>query len=508
MPGRIDFSFDFHANKQDAKKNQGDSFNMLLLGDFSGAKQLNMEQSLRQVDLDSFEVAISRIVPQVRVSLPPPYSEEITISFNEFEDFHPDQLYNNLDIFAVWRDLRKQLLNPDTFAQAASKIKQILSTASDAGNGDNGAIIKESNETQTSKPNAQGSDSLFDQLLDNREANIDSNKANIKRQSGQIESFIQKVVAPHVETGTDSDLDRLLSMLDSEMEKLMRAILHNPDFQALEANWRALFDCVTRLELDEQLTLYILDISQDNLATALLAQESIENSWLFSTVVENRVNTIDGEPWAVLAGLYYFGTSENDAALLSAMGAVASRAGGTFIAAPNDSFLAGIQEEASTTQKQWQNLRAQPQASYLGLVVPRLIMRQPYGDSSDEIDSFRFEELTLDTQGIPIHSQYLWGNGAIACLILLGQSFTHSAWDMRPGQNLDVTDLPFHSYKTQDEIHMKPCAEVILTERNGQDMLSLGFMPLLSYKNRNAVRLMAFQSIDKAGTIIQGAWSR
>ncbi len=102
----------------------------------------------------------------------------------------------------------------------------------------------------------------------------------------------------------------------------------------------------------------------------------------------------------------------------------------------------------------------------------------------------------------------MWGNPALACALLIGQSFSaRGGWDMEPGDDQDLVDLPAHVFERDGERHLQPCAEVLLTERAGEAIMSRGIMPLLSYKNRNAVRLMRFQSIAAPSGALAGAWS-
>jgi len=51
------------------------------------------------------------------------------------------------------------------------------------------------------------------------------------------------------------------------------------------------------------------------------------------------------------------------------------------------------------------------------------------------------------------------------------------------------------------------CAEEYLTERAAEAMLNRGLMPLMSYRNRNAVRLMRFQSIAEPLKTLSGPWA-
>ena len=74
------------------------------------------------------------------------------------------------------------------------------------------------------------------------------------------------------------------------------------------------------------------------------------------------------------------------------------------------------------------------------------------------------------------------------------------------GDYLDMEDLPAHTFEEEDEIRMMACAEVFLTERAAEAMLDRGLMPLISYRNRNVVRLMRFQSIAEPCKALEGPW--
>ena len=66
---------------------------------------------------------------------------------------------------------------------------------------------------------------------------------------------------------------------------------------------------------------------------------------------------------------------------------------------------------------------------------------------------------------------------------------------MRVGDLRDVEDLPAYVLDRDGEKHLLPCAEANLSETVGDRLLALGLMPLLSYKHRNAVRVMSFQAV-------------
>ena len=55
------------------------------------------------------------------------------------------------------------------------------------------------------------------------------------------------------------------------------------------------------------------------------------------------------------------------------------------------------------------------QAAWIALALPRILLRRPYGAKTEPIDSFAFEEIP----GAPEHEAYVWGNGALACALVL-----------------------------------------------------------------------------------------
>ena len=294
----------------------------------------------------------------------------------------------------------------------------------------------------------------------------------------------------------------------------MQTILHHPDFQAIESAWRALRFLVYRLETDALLKVYLLDISKDELAADLSASDDLETTGTYRLFVEQATGIPGGEPWAVLAGNYTFDKTRDDAEILGRMAIIARLAGASFITAADDHFL-GCDSLADTPdsddwkrsvdaedRQAWEALRGFPDVTYLGLVLPRFLLRLPYGEASDPVDYFDFEEMLEGS----VHANYLWGNPSFACALLLAQAFGRYGWNLRPGVIQDIESLPLHVYKKQGESVIKPCAEVVFTEKSMEKILNFGLMPLLSFKNRDMIRLARFQSIADPLTQLSGPW--
>jgi type VI secretion system protein ImpC len=434
----------------------------------------------------------------------------MAIQFSQLDDFHPDKLYQNLGLFQGLRELRARLMDPTTFPQAATKLRhEALKPEHAAEPAALAAGVKE--------PALEEDDgSMIKRLMGKQLTESVETPPGIRQTESQaiIHQLIQGIVGPYIVPETDPFQPQYVAAVDEAISEQMRAVLHHPHFQALEALWRSVHGLVTGLETGQDLKLYLLDISSDELAEDIKStQGQLEESWLYRLLVENGAGSLGGEPWSVLVGDYTFTTEAEELSLLAALGAIGSQAGGPFLAAADASML-GCRSLVETpdprdwkikdtkAEQGWRALRQSSVASWIGLAHPRILLRLPYGKDSDALDSFEFEELDQERE----HESYLWGNPACACAKLIAAAFQTNGWTMEPGDCLDMEGLPAHTFKEEDETRMMACAEVFLTERAADAMLDQGLMPLISYRNRNVARLMRFQSIAEPCKTLSGPW--
>jgi len=255
----------------------------------------------------------------------------------------------------------------------------------------------------------------------------------------------------------------------------LRGILHHPRFQALEAAWRALYLLVRGLNTDEDLKIFILNITLPELIAEMdTVRKALQRKG----------------PWAVIAANYSFGQSELDAQALRRVARLAKSLG-----AP---FLAEAHLEKDEHAEAWDDLRHSPEAPWIGLAMPRFLLRLPYGKDTSAIESFPFEEMPESE-----HKAYLWGNPGFFCAWLLGKSFLAHGWGLNPVERR-IDNLPMHVYQEDGEPVAKPCAEVLLTEREALKLLDAGFMPLASLKHEPAAMIVRFQSISDPPTPLAG----
>jgi type VI secretion system protein ImpC len=409
-------------------------FRILLAGDFSG-------RSWRENPLAPFTPRrIDRdnfddVLASMNVRL---NLHGVSLSFSELEDFHPDRIYQ----LPVFQNLDRYLPASAPTAAAASA-------------------------------HAPSSGSLLDQMLDEQEPEAEA-PVNLS-DAQDLAGFIKRVTKGHLEPRPDPSKQQRKAQRDALATELLQGILHHPRVQAIEAAWRAAFMLIRGLDTDSNLHLYLLDITLPELVSEMSAVQS-----------ELRRKG----RWALIAANYTFAQTELDAQVLRRLSAL-----GKSVEAP---FVAEAQLPRETTDQAWTDLRHSPEAPWIGLALPRVLLRLPYGKETSAIESFPFEEMPHSE-----HGSYLWGNPSFFCAYLLGKSYLEQGWEMtRLERRID--DLPIHVYREDGEPVAKPCAEILMTEKEAESLLDAGFMPVASLKEQPAAMVVRFQSIAEPLTPLAG----
>jgi type VI secretion system protein ImpC len=125
------------------------------------------------------------------------------------------------------------------------------------------------------------------------------------------------------------------------------------------------------------------------------------------------------------------------------------------------------------------------------LALPRFLLRLPYGKGTTPVEGFDFEEMT----GEPVHSEYLWGNPAFACALVLGQLFEQQGSLQEVPGFLRLGGLPLHTFELDGETRARPCTEVLLSDHDCQTLLEEGVLPVVAVKSSDEVVFPKMQSI-------------
>jgi type VI secretion system protein ImpC len=475
--------------------NLGKTLRIALLGDFSGranAQSLEVGPTLAArkphvIDVDNFESVLRRIAPQLRLPVAAD-AGAIDVKFESLDDFHPDQLYNQVELFSELSGLRSRLKNNSTFAAAAAEVRSWGSVAA---------------ASQSAAPAARsGGSTIPHGKLDDFARLL--GRSSIAQRETPANDLIKQIVGPHIVAAPNPEQGSLITAVDEALSATMRRVLHHPDFQALESVWRSMELLTRELETGPHLQIVLYDVSAEELAADLSASDALEDSGIYKLLVEQP--TLDGQsgPLSVLIANYVFHQTPPHAELLGRVGKIAAAAQAPFVAAISaDCLKLGPPEDVHPLiVESWNTLRNMPHASYLCLTVPRFMLRWPYGQKTEPIESFRFEEFTPQS-GL---KAMLWANGSMLAGLLLGKTFSEQGLKMRLGSIMSLGDVPFYYYTDADGDQVAlPNTERLVTESTAAYLISQNFMPVLCVRGRPEVRLGSFQSL--AGTELAGPWS-
>tara|TARA_B100000989_G_scaffold250615_1_gene198426 strand:+ start:14069 stop:15550 length:1482 start_codon:yes stop_codon:yes gene_type:complete len=288
-------------------------------------------------------------------------------------------------------------------------------------------------------------------------------------------------------------IDDFIARIDGVLSQQMDAILHHPDFQALEANWRGLEYLVQRSDVTANSKIDILDITKQQLQDDFDDVIDITQSHLYKLIYQREYDTPGGEPVTAMLGGYYFSAEAADVKLLDNLSKVAASAHCPFISAVNEGFFHkdsfdDVMKMDSVTEHfdraeyiHWRSFREQDDARYVGLVMPRFLLRMPY-DHSQRITSFVYNE---NVKGAD-HHKYLWGNACFAFGANLAKSFKDYGWTVNirgPESGGKVEGLPIHQFNQGIGLETKIPTEIIIPETREIELANLGLIPLSYYKN-------------------------
>ena len=153
----------------------------------------------------------------------------------------------------------------------------------------------------------------------------------------------------------------------------------------------------------------------------------------------------------------------------------------------------------------WKSFRDSEDSRYVGLCLPHVLGRLPYGPDHQPMEVFNFVEEVDGTD----HAKYLWTNAAYAFAARLTDAFANYGWLAAirgvEGGGL-VEGLPTHTFKTDEgEVALKCPTEVAITDRNEKLLADLGFIALVHCKNTDYAAFFSAQAVQKPKTYTNDA---
>ncbi len=350
---------------------------------------------------------------------------------------------------------------------------------------------------------------LLDQIVEQGKVGTDT--ASKERGKSLIKEFVQQVLQGQMTVSRDTEamINARIAQIDHLLSIQLNEVMHHPSFQKLEGSWRGLKYMMDQSETNDMLKIKVLNVSKKDLLRDLQRAPEFDQSAMFKKVYEEEFGVFGGAPFAALVGDYEFGKHPEDIELLERVSNVAAAAHAPFLTAASnelfnlESFTSLDQPRDlgkifdTTEYAKWKSFRATEDSRYVGMCLPRILGRLPYGPDTKPVEAFNYQEGVDGTE----HGKYLWSNAAYALGARLTNSFAKHHWcaAIRGVEGGGLVDgLAVHNFRTDDgDVAMKCPTEVPITDRREKELADLGFIPLVHCKGTDYAAFFSVQSAQK-----------
>ena len=339
-----------------------------------------------------------------------------------------------------------------------------------------------------------------------------------------------KTLLKAVKKGVIAVIDEQVVMIDQQLSAALSAVMHSTNFKEMEQTWRGMSYLVSRTETGTMLKLRVYNATKDELRKDMEKAVEFDQSALFKLVYEAEYGTYGGFPYSLLIGGYQIDGSNDDIAFLKKISEVAASAHAPFIAAASNNLfgLTGYDKLDKPRDLKkifespeliaWREFREMEDARYVSLVLPRVLLRLPYGmpekRNTVECEALNFEEHVgeinaapvLDANGdvishpVPDNSNFLWGNAAYVLAERITNAFSLYNWTAAirgvEGGGL-VEGLPVYTYTSDAGTTELLCpTEVSITDRREKELNDLGFISLCHCKGAGKAAFFGGQTTN------------
>jgi type VI secretion system protein ImpC len=328
-----------------------------------------------------------------------------------------------------------------------------------------------------------------------------------------VQTLAQQALAHTTLVSGDAlrSIESIIAAIDAKLSEQVNVIMHEEEFQQLESSWRGLHYLVNNTETDEMLKIRVFNVSKKELGRTLkkFRGTAWDQSPIFKKIYEEEYGQFGGEPYGALIGDYYFDHSPQDTQLLSDMAQISAATHAPFLTAAGPTLLgmdswnelANPRDLTKIFQTPeyaaWRSLRESDDSRYIGLCMPRVLARLPYGEKTEPIEEFHFEE---DVEGAD-SNKFCWSNAAYAMGTNITRAFKLYGWCTRI-RGIEsggaVEGLPAFTFPTDDGgVDMKCPTEIAISDRREAELAKNGFMPLIHKKNSDFAAFIGAQSLQK-----------
>jgi type VI secretion system protein ImpC len=344
---------------------------------------------------------------------------------------------------------------------------------------------------------------------------VQEDLAVVKEDVSDSDRFISSMAALLLNIDTSKgkfdkgSAQEVIANIDQIINAQLNEIIHHESFKQLESSWRSLNDLVQTTPFKADIMIDMIDVSKEELAEDLENNSvDITGSALFKKVYVSEYDQYGGRPYGSIIGLYEFEHTPKDEFWLKTMGKIAAASHAPFIGSVSPKFFGcdSIEELASIKDLEgmmkhpkygsWNKLRDSEEAAYIGLTLPRYVLRLPYDPETNPCGDLPFKEEVHGDQ----NQDFLWGSASMLFVQNMIRSFAQSGWCQYlrgPKGGGLVSGLPVHTFNLRGEEEMKIPVEFAIPDYRELEFANAGFIPLVYRKGTADACFFSAQSIKK-----------
>ncbi|MFT6778229.1 MULTISPECIES: type VI secretion system contractile sheath large subunit [unclassified Colwellia] len=304
----------------------------------------------------------------------------------------------------------------------------------------------------------------------------------------------------------------LTSQINDKLDEDLNAIVHDENFKAMEANWLGLHNLIESTDWSADVMIDVFDCTKEELGEDLENNAvDLINGEFFKKVYVAEYDQFGGLPYGAIIGLYEFENTREDRAWLSTMGKLANASHAPFISSVGPKFFGckNIEEMADIRDlrahmshprfEKWQAMRDTEEAAYIGLTLPRFLLRAPYHAENNPAGAgLTYEEEIRTQKG---GEDFLWCNASLLFAKNMIGSFINSGWCQYlrgPKGGGKIEHLPRYAFDLNGQQEIKAPIEMVIPDYRELAFADLGFIPLIYRKGGSEACFFSSQSIKKS----------
>ncbi len=458
-----------------------------VLADLSGQRAKSTpglaERQFVDVDATSLDACMQAVAPRLRLVMPlslPDSELTLLLQFKRLAHFSPAALAQHILRALLTTSKRDplarlgmaMLLNDETRLLVGKLLRL-------AGRGASSAKATQQDHAAQLASMAR----VFDHLDATQQASL----------LQHLQTLAKQAVRQAKTTSKQSPGDALVQQASTASKRFeghlvlqVNSVLHHPAFQRLESAWLGLHHLAQRSATGPLLKIRVLDASKAELAQCFAVNTSSNGDApvtnpLQAKLQDETFGQFGGEPFGLLVGDYAFDALAGDVALLGSIATLAAAVHAPFVAAASPALLGldhwqGLDKPIdlakhfdSPALAGWRALRQRDEARYIGLALPRMRSRLPYGADTNPVVGFDFQETVADGQS------HGWTNPAYAMAGNITRAFADHGWCAR-----------IHGLESGGLVDHLPSAErllptdITITDRREAELSGAGLQPLMA----------------------------